>query len=129
MEKIEAKLQKYRNELNSELGSVSIPMAHEKKYHESQNSTLRKKVSKYQLRKMQLILEEMNCKLVNITFATPMVGNMALRESLLDKVVFPKEPAENMHHFVVAEDIVPAVLFTNHFYKKIPQTISLGKKE
>ena len=76
MEKVEAKLQKYRNELNSKLGSVNILMGQEKKYHESQMSTLRKKVSKYQLRKMQLILEEKNCKFVNITFATPMVGNM-----------------------------------------------------
>jgi len=51
-------------------------------------------------------------ELINVTFATPMVGNHFLRENLGDI-------AGRMYHFVEAEDIVPALLFTRHLYQNL----------
>ena len=51
-------------------------------------------------------------ELINITFATPMVGNHYLRDNLGDI-------AKQMYHFVEAEDIVPALLFSHHLYQKL----------
>ena len=52
---------------------------------------------------------------VNITFATPMVGNFPLREEQNHN-----GQARDMFHFVLAEDIVPAALFTRQLYEKLP---------
>lgn len=56
-------------------------------------------------------------KLINITFAPPMVGNVNLRKTL--NGVDGNGVASSMYHFVVAEDIVPASLFTEYTKEKI----------
>ena len=55
------------------------------------------------------------CQLVNVTFATPMVGNNHLRERLHSNLA-----ADLMHHFVMEEDVVPPSLFTHEVYQKLP---------
>ena len=50
-------------------------------------------------------------KLVNVAFATPMFGNMGLKNFVA------KDPRfGNMYHFVDSGDIVPSVLFISHVY-------------
>merc|ERR1712154_56895 len=56
---------------------------------------------------------ESKCKMINVTFAPPLVGNLPLR-SMLNQPL-----ARDMYHFIVAKDIVPAVLFTHHLRQKI----------
>ena len=63
-------------------------------------------------------LKELKCKVLNITFATPLVGNLQLRNKLMEG---PKNIAENMFHFILEEDIVPSVLFYKHTYERIPR--------
>ena len=53
-------------------------------------------------------------ELLNVTFATPMVGNHALREKLNESTV-----SDKMYHFVNAGDIIPALLFTRQLYQKL----------
>ena len=67
----------------------------------------------------QAMISEMlgtTVEFVNVTFATPMVGNFPLRaeQNREDGV------ARNMFHFVLAEDVVPAALFTADMYNKLP---------
>ena len=50
--------------------------------------------------------------LLNVTFASPMVGNHCLRDNLGDI-------AGRMYHFVEAGDIVPGALFTHHLYQRL----------
>ena len=58
-----------------------------------------------------------SCNLINITFAPPMVGNLHLRNSF--NLPYAKNLAEHMYHFVLAEDIVPAALFTEYTRENI----------
>ena len=62
--------------------------------------------------------EEFKCELINITYAAPMVGNLPLRECLSEDVT------GRMYHFVLAEDIVPAALFTEFAYQKLPTIVT-----
>ena len=59
-------------------------------------------------------------KLINITFATPLMGNMKLRARLMEGSGFPKSLIENMHHYVVQGDVVPALMFTHVLYENLP---------
>ena len=68
--------------------------------------------------KLRQILD-FDCKLVNITFATPMIGNIQLREELMSDGV-----GANMYHIVLAGDIVPAALFTEHLYHRLPKFLA-----
>ena len=61
-------------------------------------------------------LKEFNSKIINISFAGPVVGNMDLRRRLLDD-----DKAKNMYHFVLAEDIIPAAPFYRHAYQRLPE--------
>ena len=63
-------------------------------------------------------LAELKCKVLNITFATPLVGNLPLRNKMMEG---HKNLAENAFHFVLEEDIVPSVLFYKHAYERIPR--------
>ena len=60
---------------------------------------------------------ESSFDLINITFAPPMVGNLHLRNSFY--MPYAKNLTENMYHFVIAEDIVPAALFTEYTRQNI----------
>ena len=61
------------------------------------------------------------CELLNITWATPMIGNYAARQLLSSE-------AKTMFHYVHKSDIVPALLFdVNGVYKNLPTVIT--KKE
>ena len=62
--------------------------------------------------------KDSKCKMINITFAPPMVGNLPLR-SMLNHPFAKRDLARNMHNFIVAEDIVPAALFTGYVRQKI----------
>ena len=57
--------------------------------------------------------------LLNVTFASPMVGNHCLRDNLGDI-------AGRMYHFVEAGDIVPGALFTHHLYQGGPDSLIFG---
>ena len=50
--------------------------------------------------------DEFDCETVNVTFAAPLVGNVALREQLA--VSGAGQPMRNMYHFVLDTDIVPS---------------------
>ena len=63
--------------------------------------------------------EEWKCKFVNVTFATPMVGNYHLRKKL-HTVTGGHAAADSMYHFALAEDVVPPSLFANEMYDKLP---------
>ena len=63
-------------------------------------------------------LTALNCEVLNVTFATPLVGNINLRNTLMPE---RKNLAKNMFHFVLKEDIVPSVLFYKHAYERIPR--------
>ena len=75
-----------------------------------------------QLVYMKLRFDQQNlgftCQLVNITFATPMIGNRNLREEFTMRGI-----DQNMYHMVLAGDVIPAALFTDHLYHKLPQVL------
>ena len=50
--------------------------------------------------------DEFDCEMVNVTFAAPLVGNVALREQLASSGA--GQPMRNMYHFVLDTDIVPS---------------------
>ena len=52
---------------------------------------------------------------MNVSFATPMVGNLYLRDKLMEEGI-----ADSMCHFTLAEDIVPPSLFTNKIFQRLP---------
>ena len=54
-------------------------------------------------------------ELHNITFASPLFGNLALRDYLKTNNI-TANLLEHMYHYVVAEDIVPALLYINKTY-------------
>ena len=58
------------------------------------------------------------CQMINITFAPPMVGNLPFRSSL-NQPFAKKVLTRKMYNFIVAEDIVPAALFTEYTRQKI----------
>ena len=62
-------------------------------------------------------IEDFQSEVLNVTFASPLVGNLQFRERLMQ---MPENLAENMFHFVVDEDVVPPLLFYKHAYEKIP---------
>ena len=61
--------------------------------------------------------EEMKEKyeLYNMTFALPLFGNLTLRD-YLEQNNSVGNLTSNMYHFVIAEDIVPALLYINKSY-------------
>ena len=69
-------------------------------------------------------MEVLECEVLNISFASPMVGNHDLRDKLMKTGI-----AEGMFHFVLEEDIVPAAAFYRHAFQKLPPTIIMKKEE
>ena len=69
-------------------------------------------------------LEVLECEVLNISFASPMVGNHDLRDKLMKTGV-----AEGMFHFVLQEDIVPAAAFYRHSFQKLPAPIIMKKED
>ena len=55
-------------------------------------------------------------KVINISFAGPLVGNMDLRRRLGED-----GKAEHMYHVVLAEDIIPAATFYKHACQRLPR--------
>ena len=64
------------------------------------------------------IKSQTKSKIINISFAGPMVGNSDLRRQL------GNDKAKNMYHFDLAEDIIPAISFYRHAFQKLPQLSS-----
>ena len=69
-------------------------------------------------------MDVFECEVLNISFASPLVGNHDLRDMLMKTAI-----AEGMFHFVLAEDIVPAVAFYKHAFQKLPGTNIMNKKD
>ena len=67
------------------------------------------------IRLKNYIQSKTKSKIINISFAGPMVGNSDLRRQL------QKDKAKNMYHFVLAEDIIPAMAFINHLFQRLPE--------
>lgn len=59
----------------------------------------------------------LDCKVKSITFAAPMVGNMPMSKTV------NKDCGKSMYHIVLAEDIVPAALFTEFAYQNLPTVL------
>ena len=76
------------------------------------------------MKERKISAEDFKCEVLNVTFATPMVGNLKLRESLGENNL-----SQNMYHFVLDEDIVPAVLFYKHAYERIPKPEIISDKK
>ena len=65
-------------------------------------------------------LSGFNSKIINISFAGPLVGNMDLRNQMGEG---QKDLAKSMYHFVLSEDIIPAMPFYQHAYQKLPEPL------